>query len=233
MPPWLATNTKQAQQTRMTRNKQQPAPAKNSNDGDLTHHLTHELRKRGADINWDDLLFHWSSSPLAKRAVLRTTPEKMKRHVSNIAVASMLDSLNNAATRGGLTERQCKYQSVFKGLMVPSGAALDNPAALLLLELATLGCHADIWEAWTIEMLEEAITKGAHLSAMEPIPAAQLREETLEKVAQGYARLVSWAEIKQHPPKTLKISPIAAIPHKSRGFCMTLDLSHGVTIMGK
>jgi hypothetical protein len=110
-------------------------------------------------------------------------PEKMKRHVSDIAVASMLDTLDHAATNGGLTERQRKYQSVFNGLMAPSGAALDHPAAPLLLELATLGCHADIREAWTLEMLEEAITKGAHPSAMEPMPAAQLREETLEKVA--------------------------------------------------
>ena len=116
--------------------------------------------------------------------------------------------------------------------MVPSGAALDHAAAPLLLELATMGCHMDIGEAWTMEMLEKAITKGAHLSAMDPIPAAQLREETLQKVAQGYARLVSWAELKWNPPKTLKISPIAAIPHKSQGFRMILDLSHGVTIMG-
>jgi hypothetical protein len=56
----------------------------------------------------------------------------------------------------------------------------------------------------------------------------------LEEVAQGYARLlVSWAEIKQCPPPTLKISPIAVIPHKSHGYRITLDLSHGVTISGK
>jgi hypothetical protein len=42
-----------------------------------------------------------------------------------------------------------------------------------------------------------------------------LREETLEKVTQGYARLVTWAELKLDLPKDLKISPIAAIPLKS------------------
>lgn len=55
----------------------------------------------------------------------------------------------------------------------------------------------------------------------------------LEKVEQGYAQLVAWDAIKNNPPKTLKISPIAAIPHKSRGFRMILDLSHGVTVAGK
>jgi hypothetical protein len=83
-----------------------------------------------------------------------------------------------------------------------------------------------------MDMLEAAIEKGSHPSAMEPEAAGQLREETLEKVAQGYARLVTWAELKRDPPKNLKISPIAAIPHKSRGYRMILDLSHGVRLQG-
>jgi hypothetical protein len=57
-----------------------------------------------------------------------------------------------------------------------------------------------------------------------------LRAETLEKVAQGYARLVTWVEHKRDPPRNLKISPIVAIPHKSRGYRMILDLSHGVRL---
>ena len=85
----------------------------------------------------------------------------------------------------------------------------------LLLALATVGCRADVGEGWTLEMLDAAILKGSHPSAMEPEAAAQLREETLEKVGQGYARLVQWAELQWAPPKNLKISPIAAIPHKS------------------
>jgi hypothetical protein len=98
------------------------------------------------------------------------------------------------------------------------------------LELATIGCRAEVGEGWMIQVLEAAIKKGSHPSAMEPEAAAQLREETLEKVAQGYARLVQWAEVKRAPPRTLKISPIAAIPHKSRGYRMILDLSHGVQL---
>ena len=97
--------------------------------------------------------------------------------------------------------------------MAPSGPALEHPAAPLLLELATLGCTAALNESWTMEMFEEAMQRRAHPSALVPEAAAQLREETLEKVAQGYARLVTWAELKHNPPKNLKISPIAAIPH--------------------
>ena len=77
-PPWPHTDKQQAEQTRTTTNTQQPASETLSNDGDKTRHLTSESRKRGATIGWDDLQFHRSSSPLAKRAVLHTTPEKMK-----------------------------------------------------------------------------------------------------------------------------------------------------------
>jgi hypothetical protein len=51
-------------------------------------------------------------------------------------------------------------------------------------------------------MLEAVIAKGSHPSAMKPEASTQLREETLEKVAQGYARLVQWSEVKQAPPRT-------------------------------
>jgi hypothetical protein len=94
---------------------------------------------------------------------------------------------NDKTTGNGLTNRQSKYQHMFKGLMAPSGEALNHPAAPLLLELATLGYPAEVGEGWSMEMLEAAIEKGSHPSAMEPEAAGQLRTETLEKVAQGYA----------------------------------------------
>jgi hypothetical protein len=85
-------------------------------------------------------------------------------------------------------------------------------------------------DTWTQELIEAAIKKGAHPSALDPEASRQLRDETLEKVNQGYARLVYWDDIKNNPPPNLKISPIAAIPHKSRKWRMILDLSHGVTL---
>ena len=39
------------------------------------------------------------------------------------------------------------------------------------------------------------------------------------------AQLVLWDDIKDNPPKELKISHIAAIPHKSKAFWLILDLS--------
>ena len=107
---------------------------------------------------------------------------------------------------------------------------MAHPAALMLVEFATVGCDAAINMQWTREMIEAAIARGAHPSTQLPEPAAQLWQETLEKIEQGYARLVAWDSIKDNPPPNLKISPIAAIPHKSRGYQMILDLSYSVTI---
>jgi hypothetical protein len=37
--------------------------------------------------------------------------------------------------------------------------------------------------------------------------------------------MVAWDDIKDDPPPQLKVSPIAAIPHKSKAFRSILDLS--------
>ncbi|HEY9815755.1 MAG TPA: hypothetical protein V6D20_08145, partial [Candidatus Obscuribacterales bacterium] len=56
-----------------------------------------------------------------------------------------------------------------------------------------------------------------------------IREEALEKVASGFVKLVKWKDLRSQiqagtaPP--VKISPIAAIPHKSCQFRLILDLS--------
>jgi hypothetical protein len=180
---------------------------------------------------------------LTKRKPTRDTPIKIQslktkylpsdniNLITNLNDKSQQHPTNTAPAHAkNLTEQQSKYQQQFRGLMAPSGPALTHPAAPLLLELSTLGCASEMGDDWTMEKIEAAIAKGAHPSAMEPEAASQLREETLEKISQGYARLVRWDDIKNNPPKNLKISPIAAIPHKSRKWRMILDLSHGVTL---
>jgi hypothetical protein len=117
--------------------------------------------------------------------------------------------------------------------MLPTGPALEHPAAPLLLQYATSGCPANVTDPFPLEALEAAIKRGAHPSARAPKAAAALLKETQEKVGQGYARLIPWEELKQNLPKNIRISPIAAIPHKSRDFRMILDLSYMFTIEGE
>ena len=56
--------------------------------------------------------------------------------------------------------------------------------------------------------------------------------QNIGKISQGYAFLITWDDIKHDPPPKLKIAPIAAIPHKSRGYQMILDLYYGFTLRG-
>jgi len=59
-----------------------------------------------------------------------------------------------------------------------------------------------------------------------------LQTEALEKVQTGLARLVAWDDIKACPPPNLKISPLVAVPHKSRRFRAILDLSFQLRMGG-
>jgi hypothetical protein len=117
-------------------------------------------------------------------------------------------------------------------LMSPSGPALEHPAAPLLHQYATTGCPATVSNSFPLAVLEKAIQRGAHPSATTPQAAAALHREVQEKVAQGYARLIPWEDLKRNLPNNIRISPIAAIPHKSRDFRMILDLSYTFTIDG-
>ena len=45
------------------------------------------------------------------------------------------------------------------------------------------------------------------------------------KVNRWQARVVVWDYIRGNHPRQLKVSPVTAIPHKSRAYCSILDLS--------
>jgi hypothetical protein len=106
-----------------------------------------------------------AADPVAKRAALRSTPEKMKATQRTKIGINVMDKEKSV----GLTQQQRKYQSEFVGLMAPTGPASIHPAAPLLLELATLGCCSAMGEPWTLDMMVEAIAKnGAHPSALVP-----------------------------------------------------------------
>jgi hypothetical protein len=70
-----------------------------------------------------------------------------------------------------------------------------------------------------------------HSSAMHPDAMAQLQAEVTEKVRDNQARIVQWNDIRHNPHPNLKISPVAMIPHKSRGFRAILDLSFHLRLL--
>lgn len=60
-----------------------------------------------------------------------------------------------------------------------------------------------------------------------------LNNEPDDKVANRYAKVVRYGDIKDHLPKNLKISSVAMIPHKSLSFRTILDLSFRLRHLGK
>ena len=114
---------------------------------------------------------------------------------------------------------------VYQNLMCPSGRALAHPAAGLLKEGATLGCPTRTGKPLTRDEIWEAVACGPHQSVLSLEALVHFAEEAAEKVRTKQAWIVLWDDIKDNPPKQLKISPIAAIPHKSKVFRSILDLS--------
>ena len=111
------------------------------------------------------------------------------------------------------------------GLMWPTTHALKHEAAPMLEAYSINGCPVDCGEDWTADQINNALKYGAHPSAKAPEALKCLIEEAETKVKNGFAKIITWKEIKNNIPSKLKISPIAMIPHKSRKFRGILDLS--------
>ena len=130
------------------------------------------------------------------------TGEKLQPHQPKHSKTTGVKSPNayaNAAEQLSLTETQGKLHNL-KSLIYPTGPALNHPAADVLLTFGTNGCPVECGPQWTPQQIQDAIDYAAHPSAQVPDAAAQLRQETLEKIQQGYARLVKWEDIKANPP---------------------------------
>jgi len=113
----------------------------------------------------------------------------------------------------------------YRNSMCPTGLALKHPAASTLLEYSKYGCPTQTGKEWTKIQMWEAVERGPHVSALSAEALKHFREEAREKVATGQATIVNWDKIKDNPPPQMKVSPIAAIPHKSKAFRSILDLS--------
>ena len=78
--------------------------------------------------------------------------------------------------------------------------------------------------------MEEAIDRGPHMFALQPVAMKIMAEEVASKYMKGQCKVVLWDSIKDNPHEELKISPIAIIPHKSQNFRAILDLSFALRL---
>ena len=115
--------------------------------------------------------------------------------------------------------------TTYRNEMCPAGIATIHPASAVLTEWSQMGCPTRTGKPWTKSVMWEAVERGPHKSSLSPEAIAHFAEESAEKVRVGQAKLVRWDDIKDNPPPQLKVSPIAAIPHKSKAFRSILDLS--------
>lgn len=109
--------------------------------------------------------------------------------------------------------------------MFPAGPAATHPAADLLRHYATHGVPSNCGDDWDWDMIEATIRRGAHPSARTPDAITELHRETHEQVANGYATVITLDQLRSLAPPNVKISPCAAIPHKTRKYRKLLDLS--------
>ena len=77
--------------------------------------------------------------------------------------------------------------------------------------------------------MEAAIQKGPHQSAQSTKANNAPQIEALERIAKGSCQGVKLKDMQDNSPLKLKISPIVAIPQKSRLFQIILDLLNLMT----
>ncbi len=114
--------------------------------------------------------------------------------------------------------------------MAPQGLAQKHEAADLLADWEKFGCPTQTGRDWTLKEIQAAINRVPHKSALKPNAITHFAEEVADKVAKGQARLVLWDDIKDNHPRQLEVSPVAAIPHKSRAYRSILDLSFALRL---
>ena len=114
--------------------------------------------------------------------------------------------------------------------MAPQGLALHHEAAGVLAEWETMGCPTCTGRDWTLAEIQAAIDRGPHRSALEPEALRHFNDKVQEEVTKGQARVMLWDDIRGNHPRQLKVSPVAAIPHKSWAYRSILDLSFALRL---
>ena len=87
----------------------------------------------------------------------------------------------------------------------------------MLKEFAVQGVPVDCSEDWSWSTIESAIARGPHQSALTPKALKLFEENSAYQVEAGFAKVVLWDDIKHDLPSQLKVSPVAAVPHKIGG----------------
>ena len=114
--------------------------------------------------------------------------------------------------------------------MWPRNYALNHPVVPLIFNYAQHWCPVDCFEDWTLEQIIFMLKLYPHVSAKLSEATQQLREKTLEKCKNYYARVIIFGDIRHKLPTKFKISPVAMIPHKIKAYRCILRLSFQMSL---
>jgi hypothetical protein len=81
---------------------------------------------------------------------------------------------------------------------------------------------------WDWDVIEAAVTRGAHPTARTTESVALFTEDIAYQIAAGFCQVFLWDDIVKLCPKNLKISPVAVVPQVNRRGRIILDLSFPV-----
>jgi hypothetical protein len=112
--------------------------------------------------------------------------------------------------------------------MQPQDGARKHPFYPTLQQWGANGVPVNCGPDWDPAVIEQAVARGPHRSALEPENEATVREDIQYQVDAGFSEIFTWEEVKRLRPKQLKVSPMAVVPQKDRRGRIILDLSFPV-----
>jgi hypothetical protein len=172
--------------------------------------------------------------PAAAESKLESPPAQSKMDTSKTDRATPQVEPNIWIPRKLEAERANHPMSLAQGktqrrsLLQPQLRAQGHPFFPTLHEWATNGVPVDCGPNWEWEIVEQAVARGPHRSAMEKDNIALVHEDIQYQVDAGFSRIVLWSDLKKLRPPKLKISPMAVVPQKDRRGRLILDLSFPV-----
>ena len=96
--------------------------------------------------------------------------------------------------------------TTYKGSMYPVGFPLHHNVEGKLPQFATKGCPTMTGKPCTLIQIKEAIDRGPHVSALQPVAMKILAEEVAAKYNMGQCKVVLCDNINYNPLEELKVS---------------------------
>jgi hypothetical protein len=121
-----------------------------------------------------------------------------------------------------------KAKGTRRSLMQPQEGAKGHLFYHTLQQWGSKRVLVDCGPDWEQAVIEQAVPRSPHRSALDPKNAETVKEDVQYQVDAGFSQIFTWEEVQKICPLQLKVSPMAVIPQKDRWVQIILDLSFPV-----